>query len=276
MIDNFCLIIGSGKCGTTSLFSYLAQHPQVSACTIKEPSFFAEDRIFNQGLNWYYGLWNWNRDKHKVALEASTSYTKIPIFNNVAEKISQSSINASFKFIYLMRNPLEKIESHFRYSGIPIPNSDQIEADIIETSRYAKQLNEYYARFPANTILLLNFEDLKTNPLNLLQRVCNFLEIDPSWNFQGLNTVYNASQDLVFNDPLWQALKKIKFLRSFAQYVPYKQKKLLHRCFGQKREFNHKLYDKQREFVLAELQPDLIELHQKYGVDLKRWLINIG
>ncbi len=43
MINNFALIIGAMKCGTTSLFSYLAQHPEISACQPKEPDFFSYD-----------------------------------------------------------------------------------------------------------------------------------------------------------------------------------------------------------------------------------------
>lgn len=275
MIDNFCLIIGAGKCGTTSLFSYLAQHPEISPCKIKEPSFFAEDRIFNRGIEWYYGLWDWNPNQHKIALEASTSYTKFPIFNNVAKKISQLPIEANFKFIYIMRNPLEKIESHFRYSGKSISDSDEIELSLIETSRYANQIDEYYKRFPVETILLLNFEDLKANPSSLLQKVCQFLEIDSSWNFKKLDTVHNASRDLVFNDPLWQTLKKIEVLRFLANYIPYNQKNILHSFFGTKVQHSFKLSANQKRIVLNELQDDLRKLKLEYGVNLNSWGINI-
>lgn len=43
MINNFAVIIGCMKCGTTSLFYYLSQHPQIAACNPKEPNFFADD-----------------------------------------------------------------------------------------------------------------------------------------------------------------------------------------------------------------------------------------
>ena len=43
MIANFALIIGAMRCGTTSLFSYLSQHPEVAPSTPKEPDFFAND-----------------------------------------------------------------------------------------------------------------------------------------------------------------------------------------------------------------------------------------
>ncbi|MEO0377749.1 MAG: hypothetical protein AAF329_24750 [Cyanobacteria bacterium P01_A01_bin.17] len=53
MINAFALIIGAMKCGTTSLFHYLAEHPQVSPSRNKEPFFFCDDRRYQQGLQRY-------------------------------------------------------------------------------------------------------------------------------------------------------------------------------------------------------------------------------
>jgi hypothetical protein len=36
------LIIGAMKCGTTSLYSYLSEHPEVLMSSVKEPNFFLE------------------------------------------------------------------------------------------------------------------------------------------------------------------------------------------------------------------------------------------
>jgi hypothetical protein len=43
MITAFALIIGSMKSGTTSLFRYLAEHPELSPSTPKEPNFFSRE-----------------------------------------------------------------------------------------------------------------------------------------------------------------------------------------------------------------------------------------
>lgn len=112
-IKNFALIIGAMKCGTTSLYNYLAQHPEISACTYKEPSFFSTESNWSKGFEWYYDLWNWDKNRHKIALEASTSYTRIHEYSNAAEKIA--AVDKNFKFIYIMRNPIKRIESHYTY-----------------------------------------------------------------------------------------------------------------------------------------------------------------
>jgi len=48
------LIIGAQKCGTTSLFYYLSQHPQLNLPAIKEIHFF--DLEYERGIGWYYSL----------------------------------------------------------------------------------------------------------------------------------------------------------------------------------------------------------------------------
>ena len=45
-------IVGAPKAGTTSMYSYLAQHPDVYLCPVKEPNHFSVKSIKKQGL--YY------------------------------------------------------------------------------------------------------------------------------------------------------------------------------------------------------------------------------
>ena len=279
MIDNFALIIGAMKCGTTSLFSYLAQHPHISACRKKEPSFFSKNSNWSKGFDWYKTQWDWEPTEHKIALEASTSYTRIPTRLNAAEKIY--TIKAKFKFIYIIRNPIDRIESHYTHGhalGFPEaqkPISEVIDSDLITTSQYAKQIEEYYKRFSADTILLLNFEDLKTNPLNQVKKVCQFLDIDPDYNFQEIGIRHNANEGRIGYDPLWRSLRHIKLLRSMAQAISVKQKQMLHSFFGRQIEGKFKLSTAQKDFILSELREDLRKLSLVYGVDVSRWGIEV-
>ncbi len=50
------VIIGCSKSGTTSLYQYLAQHPDVISCEEKEPNFFASEN-WEHGFDWYRNLW---------------------------------------------------------------------------------------------------------------------------------------------------------------------------------------------------------------------------
>lgn len=275
MISNFALIVGAMKCGTTSLFSYLAQHPQISACSIKEPCFFSTKNNWQKGFEWYQGLWNWDPSRHKVALEASTSYTRIPTYLNAAENISM--IDANIKFIYIVRSPIERIESHYTHGhalGFPeIKESgfQGLNSDLITTSQYAMQIEEYYKRFSAENILLLKFEDLVTKPLRLLRNVCEFLDIDAEYEFQELDKRYNANQGRIGYDPLWRSLRRVKLLRSLARIIPSEQKQILHSCLGRKVESILVLTPEQRQLILSELREDLEKLRLKYGIEVEHW-----
>src|SRR2546421_10257710 len=47
------VIIGAQKGGTTSLYSYLIEHPNIIAARMKEVHFF--DQHFHKGIDWYRG-----------------------------------------------------------------------------------------------------------------------------------------------------------------------------------------------------------------------------
>jgi len=66
-------VIGAPKCGTTSLCSILAEHPEVGFSIPKEPRFFSHDEIYARGFDWYHGLFP-ERDGKKSVGEGSTSY----------------------------------------------------------------------------------------------------------------------------------------------------------------------------------------------------------
>jgi hypothetical protein len=65
------------KCGTTSLFNHLADHPEVAPCRTKEPNYFSGDAFNADDPNAYFALWDWDPSRHKIAIEASNAYAKM-------------------------------------------------------------------------------------------------------------------------------------------------------------------------------------------------------
>lgn len=285
MIDNFALIIGAMKCGTTSLFSYLAQHPQISPCSEKEPNFFSKDLNWSKGFNWYQSLWDLDSTEHKFAMEASVNYTKVHnhhYIHTTDRILSLKEQGIDFKFIYIMRNPLDRIESHYSHGQAMSwkstikPISEGIDKHLIETSRYAKQIEVYYQKFSADSILLLNFEDLKADPYSTIAKVCRFLDIDTDYNFEEINTIHNANKQRIVYANSWRSLRRNKLLRSLAGLIPTKQKEMFRDLlFSHQLEEKIKLSPEQRNFILQELQEDLHKLSCEYGVDVSSWGIEV-
>jgi hypothetical protein len=290
-INNFALIIGSMKSGTTSIFNYLSQHPQIAGSRRKEPNFFSDDENWNKGFEWYLQEWqDWNPQKHKIALEATINYTKYPVYPNAAERIYQLTDRANFKFIYVMRNPIERIESQYTYE-LGTPNKDkritflskkdksieiEIDEEILETSKYAKQLDEYYKLFPKDTILIINFDDFKNNTRSVLKKICQFFDVNENYEFKNIEIIHNPTANRIINDPIWHSFRKIKPLRKVVnKIIPERQKKSLHGLLGTKVKKNFQLTQKQKDFILEELKEDLLQLKYQYNFDLSLWDIDI-
>jgi hypothetical protein len=281
-INNFALIIGAMKCGTTSLFNYLSEHPQIALPVFKEPNFFSYDERWNNGREWYFSRWkNWNPQQHKIALEASTNYSKFHSYPQVINRIKSLEQEANFKFIYIVRNPIDRIESHYTYAlaaGREKLKSltKEIDSELIETSKYAKQIQLYYDTFDSNSILILNFNDLKKFPQETIKKVCSFLEINSCYEFKNPTKVYNASQSQIIDVSLWRYLRPIKVLRKVSKIVSTENKQKMRSLLGgHKIKSNFELSDFQKNYVLNELNDDLKKLSNKYGVDLSTWNIEI-
>lgn len=288
-INNFALIIGAMKCGTTSLFRYLSEHPEISPCTNKEYNFFARSENFNKGFEFYQNLWVWNHDTYKIALQAPTNHTRIthPYHTNAAENIVkfQTFTNTKFKFIYIMRNPIDRIESHYNHilAGAEQTQkniSKEVIKEVLDTSRYAMQLDEYYKRFPSESILLLNFDEFKNNTLDVLYKVCRFLEIDSEYKFQRTKKIYNKKEQRKNWLPGYYLIKKNILLNKIIRQVPGNIREetieIIFNLFGAiiQKEYL-KLSPEQRNHILRELREDLIKLRDKYGFNVSSWNLNI-
>jgi hypothetical protein len=218
-------IVGAPKAGTTSLYHYLNEHPQVEMSSQKEPDYFSDKAIHDQGM--YYGKNRINTlDKYEslfvqkesvVYGEASVSYL---FYDNVAEDIKEYNPNA--KIIIMLRNPIERAFSHYLMDyrlGLICDSFENIIAkkskhknshlfyqQYIEVSKYAKQTQRYLDFFEKENILFIDYDDFKKNVSKTVGQVYNFLNV--STNFSAdVNTKYNT-----FTMP---KNKGIRFIYSF-------------------------------------------------------------
>jgi len=97
-------IIGAPKCGTTSLYVWLSQHPNVYMPKIKEPHFFSSDLRVNKvySLSDYERLFSKANSNHIAIGEASTLY----LFSEQAVPNIERTYPKS-RYIAMIRNPIE-------------------------------------------------------------------------------------------------------------------------------------------------------------------------
>ena len=179
------IIIGAMKAGTTTLWEYLRRHPEIFMCYPKEPQFFSREHIFQRGVEWYEDLFA-EATGTQVCGEASTCYSRAPHFSPVAKRIFDHCPDV--KLIYILRNPVERAYSHYahlmreRFVRKKGPITGFAEAlaespEIVDASRYAYQIEQYRQYFSEEQILILDFEDLRTDPALTLRRVQQFLGV---------------------------------------------------------------------------------------------------
>ena len=279
-LDHFAFIIGGMKCGTTSLFEILSQHPQICPSKLKEPDYFIKDGD-NKSRDDYLALWDWSADTHVVALESSVAYTKAPFINGVPERIFESGLG-KYRFIYMLRDPLARIESQVRHSlfaGWGESLDAGIPEDVIEFSRYAMQLDNYLKYFPKDDIVLITLEEFKLNPYAALARICDFLKIDNQFQFSKAEEPRNSGEFFstspavahVTQGSLGQFIARRilpsgikKWIRSF----------IVKLSNGKKNDSNlgrWRLKPEERTFILERLAGDLRRLESDYGIDVRNY-----
>jgi hypothetical protein len=271
-MSTYGLIIGCSKSGTTSLYNYLTQHPEISACREKEPNFFASDEHWERGMDWYRGLWP--SEEGSVLMEATTLYTWTPMLPNAAKRIA--SVDGEFRFIYIMRDPIQRAESQVTYSaarGHVFPDDPVGDPWLMEVSKYAKQLDEYTSRFDRDCLHLLTLEALKENPQRELERACEFLGVRSDVAFD-TSTQHNPTKEKTVTGPLWNRLRNFDGLRALVRQIPHSWRGAVRDLVNptaEEAKDHYALTSDQRRRFLKALSDDLHRLEHVYGVDISRW-----
>lgn len=202
-----CIIIGAPRSGTTSLYSYLQQHPQVLMSPLKETRFFAYEgqTVDYQGPADAYA---YNRDTITEAaayrqLFADRAPGQItgeasPVYlyrgERAAERMQYHVPDA--KLIAIFRNPVDRAYSDFlnmvRLGWEPLRDFGRALAE--EEQRiaahwspyyhyrakgfYAHQLQPYLDRFDRAQMRLYLHEDLQQGAAALMEDLFTFVGVD--------------------------------------------------------------------------------------------------
>jgi len=198
-------IVGAPKSGTTFLYHYLKQHPEIYFPNFKEPHFFGSDLIrrngaYNLSLDEYQDLFK--TDKQIIG-EASTFY----IFSKDApEEIY--NFNPKAKIIIMLRDLVDLVHSlhsqfvfsgdeviedftqaleleDSRLSGNRIPNQTTVVNKLFYTSNILslpRSIQSFIRYFGRENIKFIDLDDIKKNPKKVYFETLEFLNIDSNFN----------------------------------------------------------------------------------------------
>ncbi len=200
------IIAGANKCGTTSLFRYLAAHPDVTGSVIKEAGFFNADLPpgATRTAEAYLSLFGPEADRRRVLVEGTPTYLDGGL--ETARRIRHSLNEA--RLIFLLREPADRLASYFRSkqglksspsygmtfeefvtTGMeaekldPGQRSDRQEQLLHQWAkgRYAENLEAYLEVFDARDMLILFYDDLRADARGVAERAASFSGVDPAF-----------------------------------------------------------------------------------------------
>ncbi|WP_282063784.1 sulfotransferase domain-containing protein [Roseobacter litoralis] len=280
--ENYVIIVGAMKSGTTTLFSMLADHPQIAPAHPKEPGFFAFDAIYGRGFEWYHGLFQFDPTKHRYRLEASTDYTKVPFVTGVWERMKKRP-QARYKLIYIMRHPLRRLESHAQHVqrskkeiGQNIsPRQDHsfdngISLASLAMTQYATQLDQYQEVIAAGDMFITTLEEITQAPGDVMDKIHSFLDLAPPAS-PTVARQSNAAKNKVKMHSSWRFLVNTPLLMAFGKrLLPAALRHRIKLFFRRSAvpEGRFRLTPQEETVLKDQLRPDLIRLGADYGIDV--------
>lgn len=228
------LLIGAGKCGTTSLCHYLSQHPDIFISDPKEPGYFTLNQ--HKGWNWYCSLFA-HGEHYKAIGEGTVNYSKSHLYPLAAEQIARALPDA--KIIYLTRHPLKRIVSEWKYKTLkgdekrPFNEALLAESDYIDTSNYKKQLGIFQQHYTDKQIKVLFLEDLQDNTESTLQECFNFLGVLQNNNIADLKPK-NTGTATISVSPLVRLARTLPGFDVIRQYFPAGWRYYARKALGRK------------------------------------------
>ena len=298
-MPNF-LIIGAAKAGTTALYHYLQQHPQIYMSPHKEPRFFAleGESIDFQGpgdktrfrfvtdMDSYRTLFDGVSDEIAIG-EASPWYLYVP---QAGERIKHHLPDV--KLIAILREPVARAYSNFIHAlreGLE-PLKDFTRAMEAEAERinnnwsyrwhykqkgfYYGQIKHYLNLFEQEQLKIYLYEDFISDPASLLEDIFRFLEVDDTF-VPDLSRKHNVSgiPRNVFLDRF--LIRDTRPKRVLNRLIPSKRLRqpLKNKLMKLNLRPKPPLEPEAKERFKQEYREDILKLQELIQRDLSKWLV---
>jgi hypothetical protein len=281
--------IGALKAGTTSLYSYLGQHPEIYLSPIKEPKFFAvagnklsarTKEILGTTITSYreYLALFHTGEGFKAAGEISPIYL-------VSERAPQNikAYLPDVKLFAILRDPVDRMFSHYLHN-VRSGHEDEIGFlnalsrdeksrfwNYIPQSRYYAALERYFRLFPRSQLKILFFEDLVADPKQVMFQLYSFIGVDPTWE-----TDTESKKNVTYiprSRALYRLTKNQGPLKRLAKNtIPGNLKQWLSKTLQSHNQRKPHITLTERRAAMSYVKDDVQNLAQLLGKDLTHWL----
>lgn len=287
------ILIGAQKAGTSSLYDWIGQHPEVCAPEIiKDYHYFTVQKLQDIGYDFIEkALIKEQKEKAKVYMQGGVNY----IFQDDAPK-AIATFDPNMRLVLILRNPVDRAISAYRYfkqlgqeelsfekaihrehNNELLYHAERMNYTYIEHGFYYKQIMNYLNYFEKDQLKVILFEDLKDSPEKVCRELFSFLGIATNYipNFKIKNTSGKALIPGI-NKLFFGSGKITTLIRGLAKVIPFRLRVLF---VNWVREFNkstkksdHENLNFDRETLNKYYVQDVKKLSDLLGIDLStKW-----
>ncbi len=198
--------IGAPKCGTTWMSAQLEAHPQIGFAPDKEVYYFADTtlrRVAGQELRFFERGEAWYHEQFPAATGTIRSRGEFcPSYLYSEEAASRiAAYRPDIRLLFSFRPPVDMIYSWYRYNrnavigSLPKTFAGMMGNPYLrDLGLYAHHLKPYLERFPAENILVIQFDAVRRDPDGVRRRTYEFLNVDPDFKPQLSQEGKNAAR----------------------------------------------------------------------------------
>ncbi|NXR28988.1 NDST4 sulfotransferase, partial [Cinclus mexicanus] len=197
------LVIGPQKTGTTALYLFLLMHPSIIS-NLPSPKTFEEVQFFNgnnyhKGIDWYMDFFptpsNVTTD---LLFEKSANY-----FHSEEAPKRAASLIPKAKIITILIDPSDRAYSWYQHqrshedpaalkfnfyeviTGGPWapPEMRALQRRCLTPGWYALHIQRWLSHFPASQLLIIDGQQLRSDPATVMDEVQKFLGVSPHYNY---------------------------------------------------------------------------------------------
>lgn len=250
------IIVGAQKCATTTLHEYLNTHPDIFLPADKEAPFFNREDFH---LNEYPDYLQKNfpapqAANKKVWGKASPQYMSSPL---IPARIKRA--NSQTKVVAVLRDPIKRALSHYRMAVKRGTEKRSFEEAMLSALRpmhltagrqncapmhaqgyeseaefyaawgeYGRILKGYLDEFGRDRLLIIFTEDLESNPEVTLDKLLQFLGLEPGWRPACLGERFHkGGGQPVVNPVAIRKIAQLPIVNQLYSLVPEKNKEVL-------------------------------------------------
>jgi len=291
-------IVGAPKCGTTALFTYLADHPGIFVPTLKEPQWFSDEwpgfrNVESEAA--YLQLFHRARPDQLIG-EASAWY----LYSERA--VAQAAVaNPRARFIAMLRNPVDMVvslhgqlcftgretekdftvawglqEARSKGEAMPVRVRAPSHLQYAAVASFAAQVERLWSTVGRDRVMVILYDDFAADPAAVYRRTLDFLALpdDGRTHFPRVNEAKELRFERLYNlirTPPWPfgALKSA--IKRRLGFLFWKKPKIFYSVMTKKRD-KQPLPDRLRDEMRERFRPDVLRLGTLLGRDLGHWL----